>query len=124
MKKVLYALGIILILVGCTSDSFEIIDPIQIVPESMEIVEARGIKLETVFVSDKVSVNVKLDKEAQVRLKIKDISGKLVSQEKLTAREGNNLLSIYTNSLEKSSYTVQLTTDGGKVLGSGIFVME
>ena len=124
MKKVLYTIGIILMLVGCSKDSFEIVDPIQMVPESMEMVEVRGIKLETVFVSDKVSVNVKLDKGAQVRLKIRDISGKLVSQEKLTAKEGNNLLSIYTNSLEKSSYTVQLTTDGGNVLGSGIFVME
>ena len=124
MKKVLYTIGIILMLVGCSHDTFELVDPIQMVPESMEMIEVRGIKLETVFVSDKVSVNVKLDKGAQVRLKIRDISGKLVSQEKLTAKEGNNLLSIYTNSLEKSSYTVQLTTDEGKVLGSDIFVIQ
>lgn len=124
MKKVLYTVGIILMLVGCSHDTFELVDPIQMVPESMEMIEVRGIKLETVFVSDKVSVNVKLDKGAQVRLKIRDISGKLVSQERLTAREGNNLLSIYTNSLEKSSYTVQLTTDEGKVLGSDIFVIQ
>lgn len=124
MKKVLYTVGIILMLVGCSHDTFELVDPIQMVPESMEMIEVRGIKLETVFVSDKVSVNVKLDKGAQVRLKIRDISGKLVSQEKLTAKEGNNLLSIYTNSLEKSSYTVQLTTDEGKVLGSDIFVIQ
>lgn len=124
MKKVLYTVGIILMLVGCSQDTFELVDPIQMVPESMEMIEVRGIKLETVFVSDKVSVNVKLDKGAQVRLKIRDISGKLVSQEKLTAKEGNNLLSIYTNSLEKSSYTVQLTTDEGKVLGSDIFVIQ
>lgn len=124
MKKVLYTLGIILILVGCSQDTFELVDPIQMVPESMEMIEARGIKLETVFVSDKVSVNVKLDKGTQVRLKIRDISGKLVSQERLTAREGNNLLSIYTNSLKKSSYTVELTTDEGKVLGSDIFVIQ
>jgi hypothetical protein len=124
MKKVLYTVGIILMLVGCSQDTFELVDPIQMVPESMEMIEVRGIKLETVFVSDKVSVNVKLDKGAQVRLKIRDISGKLVSQERLTAREGNNLLSIYTNSLEKSSYTVELTTDEGNVLGSDIFVIQ
>ena len=124
MKKVLYTVGIILMLVGCSQDTFELVDPIQMVPESMEMIEVRGIKLETVFVSDKVSVNVKLDKGAQVRLKIRDISGKLVSQEKLTAKEGNNLLSIYTNSLEKSSYTVELTTDEGNVLGSDIFVIQ
>ena len=124
MKKVLYTVGIILMLVGCSQDTFELVDPIQMVPESMEMIEVRGIKLETVFVFDKVSVNVKLDKGAQVRLKIRDISGKLVSQERLTAREGNNLLSIYTNSLEKSSYTVELTTDEGNVLGSDIFVIQ
>ena len=124
MKKVLYTVGIILMLVGCSQDTFELVDPIQMVPESMEMIEVRGIKLETVFVSDKVSVNVKLDKGAQVRLKIRDISGKLVSQEKLTAKEGNNLLSIYTNSLEKSSYTIELTTDEGNVLGSDIFVIQ
>ena len=124
MKKVLYTVGIILMLVGCSQDTFELVDPIQMVPESMEMIEVRGIKLETVFVSDKFSVNVKLDKGAQVRLKIRDISGKLVSQERLTAREGNNLLSIYTNSLEKSSYTVEFTTDEGNVLGSDIFVIQ
>ena len=124
MKKVLYTLGIILILVGCSKDTFEVYEPLSFVPKSLEISEPIGIRLQNVFVDNQVSINVKLDKETEVRLKIRDISGKLVSQERLTAREGNNLLSIYTNSLEKSSYTVELTTDEGKVLGSDIFVMQ
>ena len=110
-------------LIGCTQDEYEVYDPIAIIPESLEIAAPIGLKLENTFVSDKVSVNVKLPSDGTYRLKIKDIVGNLVSQEKLSAKEGDNILSIYTTSLEKSSYTVELQTEDGILLGSSVFVM-
>ena len=111
------------ILVSCTNDEYIVFEPNSFVPESLEIIEPVGLKLENTFVSDKVSVNVKLPSDGTYRLKIKDIVGNLVSQEKLSAKEGNNILSIYTTSLEKSSYTVELQTEDGILLGSSVFVM-
>jgi len=123
MKKVIIGLIFLGMLVACTKDEFQIEDPMVFVPETLQIVEPVGLKLENTFVTDKVSVNVKLPSDGTYRLKIKDIVGNLVSQEKLSAKEGNNILSIYTTSLEKSSYTVELQTEDGILLGSSVFVM-
>jgi len=123
MKKVIIGLMFLGMLIGCTQDEYEVYDPIAIIPESLEIAAPIGLKLENTFVSDKVSVNVKLPSDGTYRLKIKDIVGNLVSQEKLSAKEGDNILSIYTTSLEKSSYTVELQTEDGILLGSSVFVM-
>jgi len=123
MRKVIIGLMFLGILVSCTNDEYIVFEPNSFVPESLEIIEPVGLKLENTFVSDKVSVNVKLPSDGTYRLKIKDIVGNLVSQEKLSAKEGNNILSIYTTSLEKSSYTVELQTEDGILLGSSVFVM-
>jgi len=123
MKKVIIGLMFLGMLVACTQDEYMINEPISFVPESLQMVEPIGVKLENTFVTDKVSVNVKLPSSGTYRLKIKDISGKLVSQEKLSAKEGDNILSIYTNSLEKSSYTIELQTEDNLLLGSSVFVM-
>ena len=123
MKKVIIGLMFLGMLVACTRDEFQIEDPMVFVPETLQIIEPVGLKLENTFVSDKVSVNVKLPSDGTYRLKIKDIVGNLVSQEKLSAKEGDNILSIYTTSLEKSSYTVELQTEDGILLGSSVFVM-
>ena len=123
MKKVIIGLMFLGMLIGCTQDEYEVYDPIAIIPESLEISSPTGLKLENTFVTDKVSVNVKLPSDGTYRLKIKDIIGNLVSQEKLSAKEGNNILSIYTTSLEKSYYTVELQTKDSILLGSSDFVM-
>ena len=123
MKKVIIGLMFLGMLVACTQDEYVVYEPIVSIPETLQIVEPIGLKLENTFVSDKVSVNVKLPADGTYRLKIKDIIGNLVSQEKLSAKEGDNILSIYTTSLEKSSYTVELQTEDGILLGSSVFVM-
>jgi len=123
MKKVIIGLMFLGMLVACTRDEYVVYEPTSFIPETLQIVEPIGLKLENTFVTDKVSVNVKLPSTGTYRLKIKDIVGKLVSQEKLSAKEGDNILSIYTNSLEKSSYTVELQTEDGTLLGSSVFVM-
>lgn len=123
MKKITIGLLFLGMLVACTRDEFQIEDPMVFVPETLQIVEPMGLKLENTFVTDKVSINAKLPSDGTYRLKIKDIEGKLVSQEKLSAKQGDNILSIYTTSLEKSSYTVELQTEDGILLGSSVFVM-
>lgn len=122
MKKLLGFI-LLLILTGCTKD-IEFIGPVSEVPESLKIENIMGVKLESVFVSGKVSMNVKLPEDGIYRIKIRDIDNTLISQEKINAQQGDNILSVYTNSLEKSSYTIELTTDEHGVLGRAVFVNQ
>ena len=123
MKKLLSVLLMFLVL-GCVKDELQDIYPHSLIPENLKIEEPIGLKLESIFVSNKVSINVKLPQDGTYRLKIRNISNELVSQERLTAKEGNNILSIYTRSLSKSSYTVELTNDDHTVLGRTVFVNQ
>lgn len=124
MRKLVIVLMVLGIVVGCTRDTFQIVEPINLVPESLEIAKASGLKLENVFVSNEVLMNVKLPKDGTYRLKIRGIDGTLISQEKLTAKAGNNLLSTYTSALEKSSYTIELTDINHNTLGKLVFVKQ
>lgn len=113
----LFNLFAILLVLGskCTSDTYEFTD-FTYVPESLEIVEPQGIKLENYVVENQVDINVKLPVDGTYRIKIIDISGKMVSQEKITAKEGDNILKIYVNALPVSSYEVQLLDDATNIL--------
>lgn len=121
MKKLLISLVMIVFVIGCTND--DIIIPQSTTPKSLIITESVGLKLESTIVTDKVAINAKLPSAGDYRIRIKDIMGKMVSQDKITAKSGDNVLSIYTASLPKSSYTIELQDEYGKVLGSSIFVI-
>jgi hypothetical protein len=41
----------------------------------------------------------------------------LVSQEKLDANEGDNILKVYVSSLENNGYTLELTDDNHDIIG-------
>lgn len=117
MKKLV---GLLLILFfSCQSDMYMF----TYVPEELEIPEVSGIKLESYIVSDKVQVNVKLPSSGQYRIKIFDFENKIVSQEILSAQEGNNLLNIYVNALPPSAYTVALY-DNDLLIGKEYFTNE
>ena len=62
-------------------------------------------------------MNIKLPSDGKYRVKIRDIPSKLVSQEELTPKEGDNILAVYTSSLDKSSYTLELVDSNNRVLG-------
>lgn len=120
MKKLLSILFIFTLIVGCSKDDiFE--EPVQ---NTLAIKDLIGIKLENVFVTDKVSMNVKLESAGTVRIKIKDLAGELVSQEKIDVVAGDNILSVYTKSLPKSSYTIELCDINNTVLGTTVFVIK
>lgn len=123
MKKLLTLL-VLLTLTSCMKD--DIMEPVFVseVPETLLMDELVGIKLESVIVSSQVRMNVKLPNDGTYRVKIRDINNTLISQEKLTAQEGDNILSVYTSSLDKSSFTLELTDVNHNVIGRTVFVNQ
>jgi len=123
MKKLLTLL-VLLTLTSCMKD--DIMEPVFVseVPETLLIDELVGIKLESTIVSSEVRMNVKLPNDGTYRVKIRDIDNSLISQEKLTAQEGDNILSVYTSSLDKSSFTLELTDVNHNVIGRTVFVNQ
>lgn len=114
MKKLLLV-SLTLMMVGCVKD--DLLEPIPTIPTALQIKETLGIKLESTIVSDEVKMNVKLPMEGTYRIKIKDIGNKLISQEKIEAKAGDNILSVYVSTLQNDSYTLELTDINHKVLG-------
>ena len=125
MKKLLILLSLIFV-IGCSPD--EIISPIDLnqteVPESLQIDDLQGLKLESTIVSDEVRMNVKLPYTGTYRIKIRDISKELISQEKIEGNEGDNLLKVYVSSLSKDGYIIELTNNDHDVLGLTTFVVN
>jgi len=124
MKKVLLLLSVFL-LVGCMDDDIiSPIDDIVEVPESLQIEDIQGLKVESTIVSDEVRMNIKLPYTGTYRVKIRDISKNLVSQEKLDANEGDNILKVYVSSLENNGYTLELTDDNHDIIGIASIVVN
>jgi len=124
MKKLLILLSLIFV-VGCSPD--EILSPIDLtqeVPESLKIDDLQGLKLESTIVSDEVRMNVKLPYTGTYRIKIRDISKDLISQEKIEGNEGDNLLKVYVSSLQKDGYIIELTNDIHDLIGLTTFVVN
>lgn len=118
MKKVLVLMCLVL-LVSCMKDD-DILSPIDNgveVPESLVIDDLQGIKVESTIVSSEVKMNVKLPYTGTYRVKIRDIGKELISQEKLQANEGDNILKVYVSSLSNDGYTLELTNDNHEVIG-------
>ena len=118
MKKVLILLSLVL-LMGCMKDDdiLSPIDNIVEVPESLVIGDLQGIKVESTIVTDEVKMNIKLPYTGTYRVKIRDISKQLISQEKLEASEGDNILKVYVSSLQNDGYTLELTDDNHDIIG-------
>lgn len=118
MKKILVSILMAFIVVGCVDDIFEPLDLTSSeVPETLEINDIMGIKVESAIVSDEIKMNVKLPYTGEYRIKIRDISRNIVSQEKIIANEGDNILKVYTKSLNDDGYSLELTDNNHKVLG-------
>ena len=125
MKKILILLSLFL-MVGCyQDDELVTVYPNQEVPESLQIKELIGIKLENTIVTDRVAMNVKLPLNGKYRIEIRHgINNELISQEMIEAGEGDNLLKVYVASLDKSAYMIQLTDEYHNVLGNQSFVVN
>ena len=70
-------------------------------------------------------MNVKLPESGKYRIKIRQgITNELISQEMISAAEGDNILKVYVSSLDKSGYMIQLTDEFHNVLGNQSFVVN
>lgn len=94
------------------------------VPEELQIMEISGIKLESNVVFSEVNINVKLPSDGTYKIRLKNLTKETVSQEKITAKQGDNLLKIYVKSLPVSSYEVELLTEDNMLLGKEIFAIK
>jgi len=117
MKKLILTAFVLFTLTGCYKDDLLLPDIKQDLKPELQIANSVGIKLETVFVTKEVSMNVKLEKSGTVTLKIFDIGNKVVSKETINVKEGDNVLKIYTSALPSSAYRIGLFDNSGIMLG-------
>jgi hypothetical protein len=116
MKKTFIAALITFGLIGCSKDDM-FIEPIQKTPQSLEIMNSVGIKLETSFVTTEVAMNIKMETAQAVTIKIFDISNKVVSKETMNVKAGDNILKVYTSALPSSAYRIGLFDSKNNQLG-------
>ena len=122
MQAEIISILILLLVVSCVRDEEFIIDPVTEVPETLFIEDLVGIKLASSIVSNRVAMNVKLPADGIYRIKIKHgLNNELISQEKIQGKEGDNILNVYVNALEKSSYRLELSTENHELIGATAF---
>jgi hypothetical protein len=115
MKKILSLLFMSVLLTGCYKD--DILPTPQSISEDLKMTSSVGIKLQTVFVTSEVAMNVKTETAGSVTVKIFDISNRVVSKETMNVVAGDNLLKVYTNALPSSAYRIGLFDSNNKQLG-------
>jgi len=115
MKKLLFLVLVSTVLTGCYKD--DILPEPQVVSEKLKIENSVGIKLETVFVTSEVAMNVKTETSGTVTVKIFDIANRVVSKETMNVVAGDNVLKVYTNALPSSAYRIGLFDANGRQLG-------
>ena len=101
----------------CTADSIEVVEYEYqgLFPEKLKITELVGIKLESNFATTEVNMNVKLNTTGKYYIKVLTNSGKVVSKEQVKGELGDNLFTVYTATLPKSSYRIELYLEDEKV---------
>lgn len=117
MKKLLLVLFGALLIVGCEKIDYYPQPPIAKPNEALKIEAAAGLKLQSVFVSSEVAINVKLENAGNVSIKIFDIANRVVSKETMYANSGDNILKVYTNAFPPSAYRIALYDASGKMIG-------
>ena len=115
MKKLLILSLSVIFLNSCTKH--DILPEPQVATPDLKIMSASGIKLSSSFVTDEVSMNVKLETSGVVNVKILDISNRIVSKETMNVNAGDNILKVYTKALPSSAYRIALFDDKGNQLG-------
>lgn len=121
MKKIIAILSLI-VLVSCMKDDEFIIDPIVEVPENLFIGELQGVKLASYVVNEEVDINIKLPKTDRYRVKIRHgVNDRIISQEIVNGKEGDNLLKVYVRALPDSAYKLEVTTENHETIGFSSF---
>jgi hypothetical protein len=115
MKKLSLLIFGLMILVGCRKT--DIYPTPQEVDPSLKINSLSGLKLQTVFVTNEVSMNVKTETSQTVTIKIFDIANRVVSKSTSNVKSGDNILKVYTSALPSSAYRIGLFDSAGNLLG-------
>jgi nitrous oxide reductase accessory protein NosL len=121
MKKIVASILAIVLLVSCQKEDLLVPTSPTEVTEKLQIVGNMGIKVETPFVKEEVTMNVKAETTGTYIVKILNIANKSVSKEEVTIKAGNNLLKIYANALPSSAYRIGLFDMNGNLLGIADF---
>ena len=114
MKKLSLLIFGLMILVGCRKT--DIYPTPQEVDPSLKINSLSGLKLQTVFVTNEVSMNVKTETSQTVTIKIFDIANRVVSKSTSNVKSGDNILKVYTSALPSSAYRIGLFDSAGNLL--------
>ena len=120
MKKILIVALVLITFVGCTKDDM-FIEPTQQVKPELQMANSAGIKLETVFVTTEVAMNVKMEVAQTVTIRIFDIANRVVSKENVNVKAGDNILKVYTSALPSSAYRIGLFDSMGRQIGIADF---
>ena len=113
-QKIYYTLLFSLFL-ACSPDYDFEIEPYTFVPEALVIKEEVGIKLDSNFTTSEIRMNIKLNSSGNYYIKVLDITGKVVAKELVNGRIGDNIFTVYTSTLPKSSYRLELFHEAEKV---------
>ena len=116
MKKLGLILVTFILLVGCTKH--DVVTPVPpIANAELKIANSIGIKLQTVFVTNEVAMNIKSDVAQPITIRIIDISNRVVSKETMNVISGDNILKVYTTALPSSAYRIGFYDVKGNQLG-------
>jgi hypothetical protein len=113
MKKVCLIAVALVLFAGCRKD---ITTTAQIAPDNLTIASTVGVKLQTVFVTNEVSMNVKSQTAQTVTIKILDISNRIVSKSTSDVQAGDNILKLYTSAFPSSAYRIGVYDSNGNLL--------
>lgn len=123
MKKLLLFILSVLVL-SCAKDlDYDVVE-YTIVPEKLVIAEDAGLRLASNIVHGNVDINVKLPSAGTYRIRVLDLTNRIVSQDKIQAPKGDNILKVYVSTLPDQSYTVELLTLEGASLGRDVFAIQ
>ena len=120
MKKIVASILAIGLLISCQNEELFVPTPNE-VNEKLQIVGNMGIRVETPFVKEEVSMNVKAETAGKYIVKILNIENKSVSKEEVKLNAGNNVLKIYANALPSSAYRIALFDMEGNAMGVADF---
>lgn len=116
MKRLLIPILLFTIMFSCSEVDEPITAPTSLVPLELGLNNV-GIRLASNFVTTEAKMNVRLDEADNVTIKIVDLTGKVVSSETIEAKAGDNILSVYTKALPRSSYELYLYNSKKQQIG-------
>lgn len=122
MKK-LILLSLFLALTACIDDNDFYIEPIDVeTPSNLFIQDLTGVKLASYIINEEVDINIKLPEEGVYRVKIRHgLNDKIISQEKINGKKGDNLLKVYVRALPNDAYKLEVTKENHQSIGFSSF---